>query len=178
MEHVRHPSPPQAHLVLVISSCRCLWLHHVKKPSTSPLYCSVRIVSKWRQQVYPQRFTRIIHVNTVLTLIYPKNTLNTRGITLHCSGIDKHRFSDQWSDAINSKWKHQSILWVCALILKSPWQVCITTSVKVHLHPKHLNTASTRRMMASSQERDDEDIYRRSLWILNSRNLLVSIAGA
>lgn len=118
-------------------------------------------------QIDPQRFTRIIHVNT----------LNTRGVTLHWSGIDQHRFSGQWWDAINSEWKHQSILWTCALILKSPWHACIRVSAKVHLHPKHLNTASTRRMMASSQEWDDEDIYRRSLWILNGRNLLVSIAG-
>ena len=51
-------------------------------------------------------------------------------------------------------------------------------SVEVHRHPKHLNTASATQMMASSQERDDEDIYRRSLWLLNSRYLPLSIAGA
>ena len=43
------------------------------------------------------------------------------------------------------------------LILLS--HICITVSVHACLLAKHLNRASARQIRASSQERDDEDIY-------------------
>ena len=51
-------------VVLLILSLRWLSLHHVMKFSISPLYSSVKIVSKWKQHVsHWNWFILIVHIN-------------------------------------------------------------------------------------------------------------------
>lgn len=44
-------------------------------------------------------------------------------------------------------------------ILNFLWHICVTVSVQAHLLPKHWNSTTARQIVASSQEKDDEDMY-------------------
>lgn len=66
--------------------------------------------------------------------------------------ININRFNEQQQNMIDAKGN-------TVFILNFLWHICVTVSVQAHLLPKHLNSTTARQIVASSQEKDDEDMY-------------------